>query len=86
MITDKNYKEHKAEFWEGRKVETRVDIENGHITIPSGTILEITRKFSGFDLEGLEVCQHCKIGVKIFIRQVTPSKLRLLPVKELKKK
>jgi hypothetical protein len=84
LITEKDYKKHPLSYWKGRKVKVMDPLENGIITIPVGTILEIVDKFDGFELRGLEVCPHCKIGRKLSISRVRPRncKLRLLPEAE----
>ncbi len=82
MITEKQYKQKPLTFWNSKKVETLVNIGNGYYAIPAGTVLEITNKYQGFTLRGLDVCPHCKIGRKIDISRVEPTALRLLPEPE----
>ena len=63
----------------GRKVRTRIEMSNGYVTIPEGTILTITRKMRGLDLIG-PTCSHC--GVKVRISKVMPRHVFLLPIEE----
>lgn len=78
MITWKEWRRKTEKYWKGKKVRTLRDIQNKAITIPAGTILEITGKYNGADLEGLEVCPHCNIGRKIYITRVEPTSLELI--------
>ena len=83
MITQKEYKKYPFNWWLGRKVITLRELQSRGIVIPEGTVMKITGKYQGFDLEGLEVCEHCKIGRKIYIKRVPPSDLRLLDVQQV---
>lgn len=86
MITQKEYKNHKEEYWIGKKVRCLRKLVSGVYDIPEGTILKIESKWKGFDLRGLDVCTHCKIGRVISIRQVEPSALELLEIAALTEK
>ncbi len=72
MISWNKWRRMPISYWQGKKVKTLVPLENGNITIPEGTILEICGKYNGVELRGLEVCPHCKIGLKITISWVPP--------------
>ena len=63
----------------GRKVRTLIEMSNGYVTIPEGTILTITRKMGGLHLIGPK-CAHC--GVQVNISKVTPQHVFLLPIEE----
>lgn len=78
MITQREYKKYPETHWKGLKVRTLSKMQNGSYVIPAGTILVIKRKYKGFSLEGLEVCEHCKIGMRIFIGRVEPYELELI--------
>jgi len=78
MITWKEYKRKPERFWKGRKVRTLLDISNHWFVIPKGYVLKITRKYQGFDLEGIETCPHCNIGKRIDISRVPPTELELV--------
>lgn len=80
MITNKEYKQHPESYWKDKEVVTLNDIQNGWYLIPKGTKLRIHRKYQGFSLEGLDVCPHCKIGIKISISRVNPNGLTLLSI------
>lgn len=64
-------------YWKDKIVMSLRDMENGWFTIPKGTKFEITDKYKGFSLKGLEICQHCKIGRKISIARVEPIALMI---------
>ncbi|MBB3945904.1 hypothetical protein GGQ73_001839 [Rhizobium skierniewicense] len=62
--------------WIGRNVMTLADITTaGGIVYPNGSLAKVTRKFGGLHIEG-EKCLCC--GVKLLIRQISPSKLSLV--------
>jgi hypothetical protein len=75
ILNWKEYHKHPEKYWVGKKVITLIDMQSGQYTIPKGTILEIERKYKGFNLMGLEICPHCKIGLKISIWRVEPHHL-----------
>lgn len=59
----------------GRKAKTVREMHNGHGSIAAGTVVTITGKRSGLELE-TDKCEHC--GTKIFIRKVEPGAVVLL--------
>lgn len=59
----------------GRKAKTLREMHNGHGSIAAGTIVTITGKRSGLELETVK-CEHC--GTKIYIRKVEPDAVVLL--------
>ena len=77
MITYKEYKQKPLSYWKGKKVETLGTMQNGRYVIPKGTILIIVDKYAGFGLRGVDVCPHCKIGVRIYINRVEPTAIKL---------
>ena len=82
MITQEEYKKYPETYWKGITVITLREIKNGWYDIPPGTKLKITRKYKGFSLDGLEVCEHCKIGRVISISRVETSALRVTSITE----
>lgn len=50
--------------WRGTRVRTRRPLSTQHLAIPAGTVLTITRKFSGFNLQ-TDPCAHCGVAVRI---------------------
>lgn len=76
MITQKEYELYTEDYWRGKRVITLKELNNGWFMIPSGTELEITRKYNGFSVEGLDICPHCNIGRKISISRVEPTAFR----------
>ncbi|HUU97267.1 MAG TPA: hypothetical protein VM487_16135 [Phycisphaerae bacterium] len=63
--------------WIGREVRTLREMQNGMIMIPAGTICVVHDSRSGLALQ-TDPCTRC--GVRIFIRGVGWSAVRLLPV------
>jgi len=76
-ITWTEYKKRPKRYWKGRHVKTLLVIGNGYCEIPKGTILQITRKYQGFDLKAVQECSHCGIGKKLSISRVDPTDLEL---------
>jgi len=75
MIGNKLYHKRTGEWFKGKKVRTLYELRNGYTVIPEGTVLTITRKSSGFTLEG-EPCEHC--GVQVRISKVEPYSVELI--------
>lgn len=65
----------------GRKVRTLKELRNTHCAIPAGTVCTITRKGSGFNIQG-EPCPECR--VRVCISGVNPLDVELLPAEEVK--
>jgi hypothetical protein len=61
--------------WVGRTVRTRRELRNGMITIPAGTIAEVTYNRAGLELSTTS-CESC--GVRVFIRGVAEHDVDLL--------
>lgn len=85
MITWKQYKSKTEKYWEGKKVRTLVEMRNGNFVIPKGFILVIDRKYIGFTLKGVNTCDKCGIGQRIYITRVEPTELELVEVQEAQK-
>lgn len=78
-MTNKQYRQHNAEWFKGKKVRALREIKSRHITIPEGATLTIAAKYSGFELRS-ERCDHC--GVKVTIRKVEPAAVALIDEEE----
>lgn len=74
MISQALYKRHTEEWWKGKRVVSLQPLRNAWGEMPAGTRLEVTRKFSGFNLESLP-CTKC--GFRLRINKVPPSSLDL---------
>lgn len=72
----KTYRKMSENILKGRKVRTLTKLRNGWMTIPIGTICEITRKYKGFALKS-EPCKHC--GLQANISRVPCREVELLP-------
>lgn len=62
----------------GRKVRTRREMRNHDVSIPAGSVLEVTRYFTTEADLIAPACACC--GVRVFIRKVDIIALELLPV------
>jgi hypothetical protein len=65
--------------WVGRRVRTRIELRNGNVRIPAGTVMTVEGNRSGLRLE-TSPCPHC--GVSVYIRSVWEGDVELLPVDE----
>lgn len=75
MISDKQYRKHTSDEWEGTKVKARRPIESGRYSLPAGTIFTVERKYSGFKLRS-DPCDEC--GGQMKVRKVPPRALELV--------
>lgn len=75
MIGNKLYQRRTEAWFRGKRVRTLRELRNGYTVIPKGAVLTITRKSSGFLLEG-DPCEHC--GVRIRISKVSPCEVELV--------
>lgn len=48
--------------WIGRKLRTLTKLRSGHVEIPPGMILTVTKKFDGFTVVGPR-CDCCNVAV-----------------------
>ena len=76
MISLAEYNRRPGTWWLGKRVRTLRALTPHWMTIPSGTVLVITNKMSGFSLQA-EPCSHC--GVQMCVSRVPPNALELLP-------
>lgn len=60
--------------WEGLKVITLTDLENGFMRIPYGTECVVRRNYAGLSLKS-DPCARC--GVSILINSVPESAVRI---------
>lgn len=60
----KTYRKYTEKFFMDKKVRTLIQMQNGLMIIPEGTICTITRKFGGFNLKS-EPCKHCGVQIRI---------------------
>jgi hypothetical protein len=74
MIGNKLYQRRTEAWFKGKRVRTLCELRNGYAVIPEGAVLTITRKSSGFTLEG-EPCEHCRFQVRI--SKVSPCDVEL---------
>lgn len=63
--------------WIGRQVRTRVELRNGLVIIPVGTVCTVSDNHSGLRLRS-EPCGSC--GVRVVISKVPERDVVLLPV------
>ena len=61
--------------WVGRTVRTKRELRNGMMSIPAGTIAEVTYNRAGLELS-TQPCDSC--GVRIFIKRVPEHDVELL--------
>lgn len=76
MITQAQYKARSRASWIGQKVRARHQLQNGHFTVPAGTVLVVTDKQAGFGLMLAEPCKCC--GLRGHINKVNPQLLDLV--------
>lgn len=58
--------------WAGLKVRTLVELENGYVTIPIGTIADVDGHVGGFGLSLVcAPCSHC--GMRAHISKVSTA-------------
>lgn len=69
-----NEKEYRA-VRAGARVRTTRAIRNHHFEIPEGTVMAVTRKWSGFHLTA-DPCEHC--GVRLHITRVDRQHVELV--------
>jgi hypothetical protein len=74
-ITMVDYNKYSGEEWKGAQVSNVVELSNGLVTIPVGTVLEITSKVNGFSLTS-KTCSCCQI--KAHFTKVKAYNLRLI--------
>jgi hypothetical protein len=58
------YKTTTEKVFKGKKVRTLIEMRNGLMVIPEGTICTITRKYQGFNLTS-EPCKSCGVQIRI---------------------
>lgn len=75
IINWTEYRKHSEEWFKGKKVRTRTEIETISQKIPAGSVLTIVEKFKGFTLKS-EPCACC--GVSVHVRKVDGMALDLL--------
>jgi len=61
--------------WIGRKVRTLVELKNGYVRIPAGTVMTVTYSRAGLSLES-DPCEHC--GVRASVNRVSERGVELL--------
>lgn len=72
-ITISEYHKYSGEQWQGTHVTNIVELDNGLVVLPAGTVLRIDRKVNGFSLIS-EPCGCC--GLKALFTKVKPYNLR----------
>ena len=69
------YYKYSGEEWQGARVSNVVELSNGLVTIPVGTVLTITSKMNGFSLTA-NICKCCQM--QVHFTKVKPYNLRLI--------
>lgn len=78
MISDKEYKAHKEDYWLGKHVVLlRKMTTKGGVIFPKGMIMKIDRKYSGFNLITITRCPLCEINIRHSIWRVSGWDLEL---------
>jgi hypothetical protein len=71
----REYEKTPARELKGRRARLERDVRNGWATIAAGTVVTITGKRGGLEIE-TDRCQSC--GVRVHVRKVEPDALLLL--------
>ena len=75
VMDQKTYRKHTGQWFKGRKVKTLMELKNGWMIIPAGTICTIEGKHSGFSLRS-SACVRCGVGIRI--GRVQPPQVELI--------
>ena len=75
-MTPTEYKRMTLSQLKGRKAYTIRPLESGRFRVPRGTLVTITVKYKGFQIE-TQPCKYC--GVQVFMSRVEPYALDLMP-------
>ena len=79
IITRREYKKYPETYWVGKKVRVISSVESGGgLIFDVGAILKITRKYGGFEVERVDICEHCHVGRRASIGRCNPNHFELI--------
>ena len=65
--------------WVGRWVRLRRDVttKGGNIML-EGRVMQVRRNFGGLNLDAVETCDHCGLGLRHYVTKVSEDSVWLL--------
>lgn len=67
----------------GRQVKLKREIRNkGGSIFGVGTVMTITGKWKGLEIQQTSICEHCGCGSRRTVRKISFEDLELLPIEE----